>query len=73
MSEVAVDTRKWICRTCNWIYDEAVGMPEDGIPLSPEHFDNYFLLLVVAAVLTLWSMVSYLKVAWPELRRGHTP
>jgi CDP-diacylglycerol--glycerol-3-phosphate 3-phosphatidyltransferase/cardiolipin synthase len=30
-------------------------------------------LLVVAAVLTLWSMVSYLQVAWPELRRGHTP
>ena len=27
------------------------------------------LLLVVAAVLTLWSMVSYLRAAWPELRR----
>ena len=26
-------------------------------------------LLVVAAVLTLWSMVSYLQAAWPELRR----
>jgi CDP-diacylglycerol--glycerol-3-phosphate 3-phosphatidyltransferase len=26
-------------------------------------------LLVVAAALTLWSMVSYLKAAWPELRR----
>jgi CDP-diacylglycerol--glycerol-3-phosphate 3-phosphatidyltransferase len=25
-------------------------------------------LLVVAAVLTLWSMVSYLRAAWPELR-----
>jgi phosphatidylglycerophosphate synthase len=28
---------------------------------------------VVAAVLTLWSMVAYLQVAWPELRRGHAP
>ena len=30
-------------------------------------------LLVVAGVLTLWSMVSYLQAAWPELRRGHPP
>jgi CDP-diacylglycerol--glycerol-3-phosphate 3-phosphatidyltransferase len=28
-------------------------------------------LLVAAAALTLWSMVSYLQAAWPELRRGH--
>jgi CDP-diacylglycerol--glycerol-3-phosphate 3-phosphatidyltransferase/cardiolipin synthase len=27
-------------------------------------------LLVVAAVLTLWSMVAYLQAAWPELRRA---
>ena len=26
-------------------------------------------LLVIAAALTLWSMVSYMKAAWPELRR----
>lgn len=26
-------------------------------------------LLVIAAVLTLWSMMSYLKMAWPELRK----
>ena len=26
------------------------------------------LLLVAAAVLTLWSMVSYMRAAWPELR-----
>jgi CDP-diacylglycerol--glycerol-3-phosphate 3-phosphatidyltransferase/cardiolipin synthase len=26
-------------------------------------------LLVVAAVLTLWSMISYMRAAWPELRR----
>jgi len=30
-------------------------------------------LLVIAAVLTLWSMMSYLQAAWPELRRDHTP
>jgi rubredoxin-NAD+ reductase len=30
--QAAVETRRWICKTCNWIYDEAVGMPEDGIP-----------------------------------------
>jgi CDP-diacylglycerol--glycerol-3-phosphate 3-phosphatidyltransferase len=28
-------------------------------------------LLVVAAALTLWSMVAYLQAAWPELRRHH--
>jgi CDP-diacylglycerol--glycerol-3-phosphate 3-phosphatidyltransferase len=28
-------------------------------------------LLVVAAALTLWSMVEYLRIAWPELRRNH--
>ncbi|HBD10642.1 MAG TPA: CDP-diacylglycerol--glycerol-3-phosphate 3-phosphatidyltransferase [Porticoccaceae bacterium] len=27
-------------------------------------------LLYVAAVLTLWSMLAYLKIAWPELTRG---
>ena len=26
-------------------------------------------LLVIAAALTLWSMVAYVKAAWPELRR----
>jgi rubredoxin len=24
--------RKWICTTCGYIYDEAVGIPEQGIP-----------------------------------------
>ena len=24
--------RKWQCEICGWIYDEAVGLPEDGIP-----------------------------------------
>ena len=27
-------------------------------------------LLVIAAALTLWSMVAYLQAAWPELRRA---
>jgi CDP-diacylglycerol--glycerol-3-phosphate 3-phosphatidyltransferase len=30
-------------------------------------------LLVFAAALTLWSMVSYVKAAWPELRRSPVP
>ena len=30
-------------------------------------------LLVVAAVLTLWSMGSYMQAAWPELRRDRIP
>ena len=30
-------------------------------------------LLVVAAVLTLWSMGSYMQAAWPELRRDRVP
>ena len=24
--------RKWRCRNCGFIYDEAAGLPEDGIP-----------------------------------------
>ncbi len=40
-----------------------------GLPI----YEIGVVLLVVAGVLTLWSMVSYLKAAWPELRRGHTP
>lgn len=23
--------RRWTCRTCDWVYDEALGLPEDGI------------------------------------------
>jgi CDP-diacylglycerol---glycerol-3-phosphate 3-phosphatidyltransferase len=30
-------------------------------------------LLVIAAVLTLWSMGSYMQAAWPELRRDDVP
>ena len=28
----AVGQRKWVCVVCGYIYDEAKGMPEDGIP-----------------------------------------
>ena len=24
--------KKWMCLICGWIYDEAEGAPEDGIP-----------------------------------------
>lgn len=24
-------TKQWMCGPCGWLYDEAVGMPEDGI------------------------------------------
>ena len=24
-------TRTWMCRICGWIYDEAAGLPDDGI------------------------------------------
>ena len=30
-------------------------------------------LVVIAGALTLWSMVSYLQAAWPELRRDRVP
>jgi len=34
-------------------------LPEDGVPLSPEHFDNYFLLLVVAGNETTRQAISH--------------
>jgi CDP-diacylglycerol--glycerol-3-phosphate 3-phosphatidyltransferase/cardiolipin synthase len=40
-----------------------------GLPV----YEIGVVLLVIAGVLTLWSMVSYLQAAWPELRRSHTP
>jgi len=27
-----VRVRKWQCMVCGYVYDEAVGIPEDGIP-----------------------------------------
>lgn len=29
--ELPVATRRWICMVCDFIYDEAAGLPEDGI------------------------------------------
>jgi len=40
-----------------------------GLPV----YELGVILLVLAAGLTLWSMVSYLKAAWPELRRNPVP
>jgi rubredoxin len=25
-------TRTWMCLICGWIYDEAAGLPDEGIP-----------------------------------------
>lgn len=27
----AIEMKKWICTTCGYIYDEAVGLPEQGL------------------------------------------
>ncbi len=40
-----------------------------GLPM----YDIGVVLLVVAAVLTLWSMASYLRAAWPVLQRDPLP
>jgi CDP-diacylglycerol---glycerol-3-phosphate 3-phosphatidyltransferase len=40
-----------------------------GLPM----YEIGVVLLVVAAVLTLWSMVAYVRAAWPELRRSNVP
>jgi len=40
-----------------------------GLPI----YEIGIVLLVIASVLTLWSMVSYLQIAWPELRKSTTP
>jgi len=38
-------------------------------PDTVPYFDTFgLMLLYVAAALTLWSMVIYLKIAWPEFR-----
>jgi CDP-diacylglycerol--glycerol-3-phosphate 3-phosphatidyltransferase len=38
-----------------------------GIPI----YELGLVLTVIAAVLTLWSMIHYLRAAWPELAAGH--
>ena len=32
MSRQEQDFRSWRCILCGWIYEEALGVPEDGIP-----------------------------------------
>lgn len=34
MTDVATGaaTKSWLCLVCGWIYHEALGAPEDGIP-----------------------------------------
>lgn len=31
-AEPATQTAQWICLVCDFVYDEAEGMPDDGIP-----------------------------------------
>jgi len=31
-SSEATASRKWMCVVCGYIYDEAVGVPDEGIP-----------------------------------------
>ena len=38
-----------------------------GIPI----YEIGVTLTIIAAVLTLWSMVQYLRAAWPQLAAGH--
>jgi phosphatidylglycerophosphate synthase len=49
----------------------AIGMmiwliPTFGLPW----YDMGYWLLFVAAALTIWSMVSYLRAAWPMMRES---
>lgn len=32
MSENQVQYKTWMCLICGWVYDEAAGLPEEGIP-----------------------------------------
>ena len=31
LAETGVEYRKWICMVCDMIYDEAIGLPDEGI------------------------------------------
>lgn len=31
ITETATQTRQWVCMICDYVYDEASGMPDDGI------------------------------------------
>jgi rubredoxin len=37
--EENVTQRKYVCQICGWIYDEAVGLPEQGIPAGTKIAD----------------------------------
>lgn len=39
-----------------------------GVPLDSVLWPYAFATLIAAAVLTLWSMIIYLKAAWPDLK-----
>jgi phosphatidylglycerophosphate synthase len=41
-------------------------LPGFSLPI----FEIGFVLTIVAAALTLWSAIQYLRAAWPDLR-GH--
>lgn len=46
-----------------------------GLLANPVNFGNWivilsYLLLYISAILTVWSMVMYLKAAWPILQRN---
>lgn len=34
-----VQTTQWICKVCNWVYDEALGDPEHGLPAGTAFTD----------------------------------
>lgn len=38
MSEV-VEYKSWVCLICGWIYNEAEGLPDDGIPAGTRFAD----------------------------------
>lgn len=39
MTETETLTRKWICMICDYVYDEARGMPDEGIAPSTRFED----------------------------------
>jgi len=61
----------WIGKLKTTFQMTAIGMmiweiPTFGLPW----FDMGFALLFVAAVLTIWSMIIYLKAAWPMMKES---
>jgi CDP-diacylglycerol--glycerol-3-phosphate 3-phosphatidyltransferase/cardiolipin synthase len=61
----------WIGKLKTAFQMTAIGMmiweiPTFGLPW----FDMGFALLFVAAALTIWSMIIYLKAAWPMMKES---